>query len=223
VIARAPIARLAGVPLLALLAAAGCGSITVMNDGGGGSGSGGTGSGGNAGGGGGGAAGSDGRGGSDGGGASGVAGRGGAGGGAARGGAGGGSGGAAGHGGAAGRGGAGGGAAGRGGSGPGADGGPCACPAIYAPVCGSDGKTYGNDCEARCAGVMVAHTGACECESNDDCVHYPEYVGTCCGACLPRSAPRPPEVQCTVECMQPITCPCVAGTCTATPKGMSSQ
>lgn len=38
----------------------------------------------------------------------------------------------------------------------------CACIALYAPVCGVNGKTYGNSCRARCAGVRVRHKGACK-------------------------------------------------------------
>ena len=36
------------------------------------------------------------------------------------------------------------------------------CPDVYDPVCGSDGKTYGNACEARAAHVSVEHPGQCE-------------------------------------------------------------
>ncbi len=43
------------------------------------------------------------------------------------------------------------------------DPGTCYCAEIYAPVCGGDAITYGNECEADCAGVMIAHEGPCEC------------------------------------------------------------
>ncbi len=37
----------------------------------------------------------------------------------------------------------------------------CACTEQYEPVCGVDGRTYGNACMAGCAEMPVAHVGEC--------------------------------------------------------------
>lgn len=47
---------------------------------------------------------------------------------------------------------------------------PEACILIYDPVCGCDGVTYGNACQAASAGVNVASEGACESGSTCDAV-----------------------------------------------------
>jgi hypothetical protein len=87
---------------------------------------------------------------------------------------------------------------------------PGACTTLWEPVCGCDGRTYGNACNANAAGVDVLHAGTCEraCSQREGCgpEAYCDYAANTCGDGGDRGLCRPRPSGCP-DVLQPV-CGC---------------
>ena len=72
---------------------------------------------------------------------------------------------------------------------------PQVCTTMYDPVCGCNGKTYGNACQAAAASTSIKHDGACP--TDDPCSSV-----TC-----------PPQNRCLVQEGKPVCTPLPGESC----------
>lgn len=107
------------------------------------------------------------------------------------------------------------------------------CPMTWAPVCGENGKTYGNSCLAKTVGVEIIYKGKCgekECEKDADCPQ-PRCgpTGTRCigfkaecieGKCVTVEEPKPETCKdlCGDGVCQEVVCEAVGCPCAETSK-----
>ena len=85
---------------------------------------------------------------------------------------------------------------------------PGVCPMLFKPVCGCDGQTYGNSCEADAAMTSTASDGECAkpgCQMDSDCQFGQKCQNGGCVACTLPCA----KLECPPGTLQsPCTCKC---------------
>jgi len=100
---------------------------------------------------------------------------------------------------------------------------PQLCTQEFGPVCGCDGQTYGNSCEASASGTSVAHDGTCAatlCLSDDGCDAGMECDHTECLSNCPAGMICP--AVCWGEC-KPTGVPLPTATCEGNCGGPAAQ